>query len=82
MHVAVTPLPPFAVAVIVAVPAATPVTTPELDTVAIDVLLELHVTLAHAGTVVAVICFVSHTVVRDMRVLSKVREATSAHSHI
>jgi len=56
-HVPVTPLPSAAVAVIVAVPAATAVTTPEEETVATDVLLDVHVIaelVAVVGKTVAV----------------------------
>ena len=56
-HCFETPLPSFAVAVIVADPAATPVTTPELETVATDVLELDQVTLvllAVEGLTVAV----------------------------
>ena len=56
VHVAVLP-PSFVLTVIVAVPAALAVTTPEEDTVATDVLLEVQVTdlsVAFEGLIVAV----------------------------
>lgn len=54
--VPVTPEPSVAVAVIVTVPATTPVTTPEEFTVALDVSPEDHVTVCEApvGSTVAV----------------------------
>ena len=48
-------------AVIVADPAALPVTRPVLETVAVSVSLDVHVTVSPAGTTEAVSCSVSFT---------------------
>ena len=57
------PLCPSLVAVIVAVPAATPVATPLCETVAIAVLLELHVTARPVSTLPLASCSVAVKVV-------------------
>lgn len=77
LQVAVTPK---LSAVIVQVHGVTQVTNQLLLTVATVVSLELQVTVAHAGTVVAVICAVSPALLNLIEPLSKVREVTSIHS--
>ena len=77
-HVAFFP-PSFVVTVIVADPAAFAVTTPELETVATDVLLEDQVTdlsVALAGDTVAVSIWVSPTVI-DRDVLFRLTPVTA-----
>ena len=71
--------PSFVVTVIVAVPAAFAVTTPEEETVATDVLLDVHVTdlsVAFDGNTVAVKVWVSPTVI-DSDVLSRLTPVTA-----
>ena len=70
LQVAVLPLPSDALQVMVAVPAALAVTNPVLLTVAMLVLLEVHVTdlfVALLGVIVAVSCLVFPTI-RDVEV--------------